>query len=90
MTTPAEVGIARWHELVESGDSAALPDLVAEGAVFQSPAVFQPQTGKHLVVAYLTAALKVLPTDDFEYIDEWQRENDAILALTASPGTTKA
>ncbi|KQY64635.1 MULTISPECIES: nuclear transport factor 2 family protein [unclassified Nocardioides] len=85
MSTPTELGLPRWHAIVESGDSAGLADLVAEDAVFHSPAVFKPQEGKPLVVAYLTAALKVLG-EDFSYVDEWPRENDAILEFTSTLG----
>jgi hypothetical protein len=82
MTTPAEIGLQRWHELVESRDAARLRELVAEDAVFRSPAVHTPQEGRELVTAYLTGAIHVLgPT--LTYHDEWMRERDAVLRFTA-------
>lgn len=82
MSTPAEIGLSRWHELVESRDPARLPALIAEGAVFRSPAVHTPQEGRDLVTAYLAGAIQVLgPT--LGYHDEWVRDRDAVLRFTA-------
>jgi hypothetical protein len=82
MPTPAEVGLKRWHQLVESRDSSRLPEIVADDAVFRSPAVHTSQEGRDLVVMYLTGALVVLgPT--LTYHDEWTRERDAVLRFTA-------
>jgi len=82
MTSPAETGLQRWHDLAESRDPANLPALIAEGAVFRSPAVHTPQEGRELVTAYLTGAIHVLgPT--LVYHDEWVRERDAVLRFTA-------
>jgi hypothetical protein len=82
MLTPAETGLQRWHELVESRDPAGLPELIAEAAVFHSPAVHSPQEGRALVTAYLTGAIHVLgPT--LRYVEEWQNEKAAVLRFTA-------
>ena len=75
---PVETGLDRWHAVFESRDAALLPDLVAEGAVFRSPAVFRPQEGRDLVVAYLSAALTVLG-GDFRYERRWLRDTGAAL-----------
>ena len=81
MSTGAELGLARWHEVVETRDAALLPGMVAENAVFNSPAVHGAQEGHDLVVAYLSAALVVLGPE-LRYHDTWQRENDAVLRFT--------
>jgi hypothetical protein len=81
VSTGAELGLARWHEVVESRDPAALAGMIAQDAVFNSPAVHAPQEGRDLVVAYLSAALVVLGPE-LEYHDTWQRENDAVLRFT--------
>ena len=82
MPTPAETGLQRWHELVQSRDPSRLPGLIAEHAVFRSPAVHTPQEGRALVTAYLAGAIEVLgPT--LTYHDEWVREYDAVLRFTA-------
>jgi hypothetical protein len=82
MTSPAEIGLERWHEFVESHDATRLPGLIAEGAVFRSPALDTPQEGRELVTASLAGAITVLgPT--LTYLDEWVRERDAVLRFTA-------
>ena len=85
MSTGAEIGLARWHAVVESRDAAALPAMIAEDAVFSSPAVHGAQEGRDLVVAYLGAALVVLGPE-LRYHDTWQRENDAVLRFTSVVG----
>jgi hypothetical protein len=81
MPTPAEIGLQRWHELVESRDASLLPGLIAEDAVFRSPAVHTPQEGRDLVAAYLAGAIVVLGPE-LTYHDEWVREHDAVLRFT--------
>src|SRR4051794_29028084 len=78
MPTPAEVGLQRWHAVVESRDPAALPAMITEDAVFHSPAVHTPQEGRDTVCAYLGAALVVLGPE-LRYSNTWQNENDAVL-----------
>lgn len=78
MSTPAEIGLQRWHDIVESRDSAQLPAMIAADAVFRSPAVHTPQEGRDVVCAYLGAALVVLGPE-LRYTDTWTRENDAVL-----------
>ena len=75
--------IARWHEVVEATDPALLDGLLADDAVFRSPAVHTPQEGAELTIAYLRAALVVLgPT--LTYHHEWYDKLPAILEFTAS------
>lgn len=71
--------LARWHEIVRTRAAAALDDLLADDAVFQSPAVHTPQAGKALAGAYLRAALDVLASDAFRYLGEWRGERSAVL-----------
>ena len=75
---PVETGLGRWHTVFENQDATLLPDLVADGAVFRSPAVFRPQQGRDLVVAYLSAAVTVLGAD-FHYERQWLRDTGAVL-----------
>ncbi|RNM16270.1 nuclear transport factor 2 family protein [Nocardioides pocheonensis] len=82
MPTPAETGLQRWHQTIESRDPGRLPVIIAEDAVFHSPAVHTPQEGRDLVTAYLAGAMVVLgPT--LRYQDEWVGERDAVLRFTA-------
>ena len=75
--------IARWHEHVERGDPALLEALIAEDCVFQSPAVHSPQIGKAITLKYLRAAMVVLNNESFRYLDEWVREDKAVLEFEA-------
>src|SRR3954449_13162645 len=81
MSTPAETGLKRWHEALESSDPSRLRELIAEDAVFRSPAVHTPQVGRDLVAAYLAGAMVVLGPQ-LTYHDEWVREHDAVLRFT--------
>jgi SnoaL-like domain len=83
METPAEVGLRHWHEVIASRDPSKLNDIVAEGAVFRSPAVHTPQEGRDLVTAYLAGAMVVLGPE-LTYHDEWTREHDAVLRFTTT------
>jgi SnoaL-like domain len=71
--------IESWYAYMRAHDVAALDDMLAEDAVFESPVVFTPQRGKLIVKAYLSAAASVLGGDSFKYLNEWRGENSAIL-----------
>lgn len=81
----ASAALARWHAVVESRDPAGLPDLIAEGAVFRSPAVHTPQVGRDTVVGYLTAAFTVLGPA-LTYEREWLGEDSAVLQFRTEVG----
>ena len=81
MTPPV---IARWIDIIENGRIAELDNLLAEDAVFYSPAVFTPQEGRDTSVAYLTAATKVFGDTDFHYEEKWYGERSAILEFAAT------
>lgn len=73
--------IARWHDYVATNDPAKLDALIADDAVFLSPAVHRPQAGKALVVQYLRAAMVVLNNDSFRYTGHWDADRSAVLAF---------
>ena len=75
--------IAFWHEAVLKHDLAAFEALVADDAVFESPALHKPQVGKALVLMYLRGALLVLDNGTFRYVDEWISERSAVLEFEA-------
>ncbi len=81
MTPPV---ISRWIDIIESGSTSDLQDMLAEDAVFYSPAVFSPQEGRELTLAYLTAAAKVFGDTDFHYVEKWYGERSAILEFAAT------
>lgn len=74
--------IQRWMGIVENGDTEALAALLADDVVFTSPAVFTPQEGKTLTMAYLTAAMAVFGGTDFRYVEQWYGERSAVLEFT--------
>lgn len=71
--------IPQWYRAVKAKDFAAIEALLADDAVFLSPAVHKPQAGKPLVAKYLRAALAVLNNDSFHYLGEWRAERSAVL-----------
>ena len=74
--------VIRWHSLAATRDASALSDVIAEGAVFHSPAIHTPQSGKDVTIRYLAAAMDVLgPT--LRYGREWYAEGSAVLEFTA-------
>jgi hypothetical protein len=81
MPTPAAIGLQRWHEVVASREATRLPALIADDAVFRSPAVHTPQVGRDLVTAYLSGAFAVLGPE-LVYCEEWVGESDAVLRFT--------
>jgi SnoaL-like domain len=81
MTPPV---IARWIDIIENGRTSELESLLAEDAVFYSPAVFSPQEGRDTALAYLTAAAKVFGDTDFHYVEKWYGERSAILEFAAT------
>ena len=71
--------IARWHEIALSRDGAALWELLDEEAVFHSPVVHTPQSGRAITHKYLMAAFDVLFNPTFRYVGEWRAERSAVL-----------
>ena len=71
--------IPRWHEIVRSHDAAALPALLADDVVFESPVVHTPQPGKAVTLQYLGAAMHVFNNSSFRYVNEWHGPHSAVL-----------
>ena len=81
MTPPV---IQRWISIIENGRTDELDALLADDVVFFSPAVFTPQEGRHKTALYLTAAAKVFGTKDFHYVEQWYKDESAILEFAAT------
>jgi hypothetical protein len=71
--------ISRWHEMVAASDFAALHDMTAEDATFESPVVHAPQVGGAITVKYLKSAMQLLNNGSFHYVGEWRAEQSAVL-----------
>jgi SnoaL-like domain len=80
MTSPV---IQRWIDIIDNGRTDGLEALLAENAVFYSPAVFTPQEGRATTLAYLTAAVKVLSGSNFRYVGQWFADRSAVLEFVA-------
>lgn len=83
MTPPV---IERWIDLIDNGRTDGLEALLAENAVFYSPAVFTPQRGRAITLAYLTAAVKVFGDSNFSYVGQWFADRSAVLEFVADIG----
>ena len=75
--------IDRWLDVIENGQTADLDDLLAEDAVFYSPAVFTPQRGRATAAAYLRAAEHMFAGTGFHYVNTWIDANSAVLEFAA-------
>jgi hypothetical protein len=80
MTPPV---IQRWIDVIDNGRTDQIEALLAKNAVFYSPAVFTPQQGRAITLAYLTAAVKVLGDSDFSYVGQWFADRSAVLEFVA-------
>jgi len=75
--------IERWIEILDTGRTDELRDLLTADAVFRSPAVFTPQEGRDKAVAYLAAAAKLFAGNGFRYVEKWYGEHSAVLEFVA-------
>lgn len=75
--------IERWLRVIETGDTAQLDDMLAEDAVFYSPAVFTPQRGRATTAAYLRAAEHMFSGTGFHYVEKWFGADSAVLLFAA-------
>ena len=75
--------IERWLRVIENWDTPQLEDMLAEDAVFYSPAVFTPQRGRATTLAYLYAAEQMFSTTNFHYVEKWYGDNSAVLHFAA-------
>ncbi len=78
--------IATWLRIVAANDAGALDALLAEDAVFSSPAVHAPQRGKSTVAKYLRAAMVILKNPSFRYVHEWYADRSAVLEFEVTIG----
>jgi len=74
-----ELPLETWHRLVRTRDPSGLNTLLAEDAVFHSPVVRAPQSGRKLTTMYLSAAFHVFLNPTFRYVREIVGASDAML-----------
>lgn len=76
--------VAVWHEAVTKNDLTAFEAIVADDAVFESPALHKPQVGKAMVSMYLRGAMMALNNGSFRYVEEWLSARSAVLEFEAT------
>ena len=69
----------RWEQIAESGDFDLLDQLLADDVVFESPIVHTPQVGRAITKEYLVAAVQVLNSPEFRWVNRWFGEQSAVL-----------
>jgi hypothetical protein len=72
--------------MVDTGRTDELHGMLADDAVFYSPAVFTPQEGRVKTTAYLAAAMKLFADTGFHYVEKWYSDNSAVLEFAADIG----
>ena len=72
-----------WHEIVETRDTSALSEILADDAVLISPVVHTHQKGKAITQLYLSAALHVLVNEHFKYVRKTVDEQGVIMEFEA-------
>ncbi len=82
-TSPASLGLNKWHALVAARDATRLDALLARDVVFHSPVVHTPQVGKDITIKYLSAAVQVLMDESFHYVREVVQGDQAALEFVA-------
>src|SRR3954447_26837765 len=73
-----------FREAVERGDIDGAVDLLADGVVFRSPAVFKPYNGRETVETILRTVFGVF--EDFRYTDELAGDGVDALIFEARVG----
>ena len=76
--------IQRWIDILHDNRVDEVGSLLADDAVFFSPAVFTPQEGKAKTAMYLNAAAKLFADTDFHYVGQWFGEQSAVLEFAAT------
>lgn len=80
---PTPPVLERWLDIVESDGIGDVEELLAEDAVFYSPAVFTPQRGRAQAATYLRAAEKLFSAANFRYVGKWFDSHSAVLEFAA-------
>lgn len=79
MTQASIATIARWHEILRSGQLDDLTGLMADGIVFRSPAFHSPYPGKAAALHILKTVFSVF--EEFVYHREFWTDGGKAVAL---------
>ena len=88
LETPKQA-IARWHEMLQTGDMSILNELLAEDVVFRSPVAYNPYPGKQVVFFILSNVIQIF--ENFSYHREFYTEDgmNVVLEFSANVGEKK-
>lgn len=75
--------LEKWHQVVQNGDLKLLKSILAKDALFYSPLLFKPKSGKAQVAGFLMAAAKMFEGNDFHYVKEVVGQHEAVLEFNA-------
>ncbi len=84
MMTEQPIGLAKWHEFVNTQNLHVLADALADDVLFRSPAIWKPKAGKAMTMLYLRSAVRVF--EDFTYHRQFFGDNAVVLEFSARVG----
>jgi len=73
-----------FRAAAESKDFSQLEGLTAEEVVFRSPVVFKPYEGREALALLLSSVVQIF--EGFEYVDQVETGNTAVLVFRARVG----
>ena len=76
--------INEWKNIILTGNSENLINIIDDNAVFYSPVVFNPQKGKKIVIKYLSTAVKIFQEKQFRYVNDISSENSTYAEFQAN------
>lgn len=82
MKAAAEKSLARWHEMVASGDLSTVGDLAREDVLFRSPVAHTPYEGPEALTLVLSTVSGVF--QDFTYRRAFVTDDGLSVALEFS------
>ena len=74
--------LARWHDMVASGDLSKVGEIAREDVVFRSPVAHSPYKGREALTLVISAVAKVF--EDFAYHRQFVTDDGMSVALEFS------
>ena len=72
-----------WENIILTGNTEELKNILNEDVIFYSPVVFKPQKGKVLVMKYLLTAIKIFKNKQFKYTNIIKSKNSSYAEFEA-------
>ena len=83
MTDTIHTVLEKWHNMMLTGATEGLSELLSPDCTFWSPVVHTPQQGRDITFLYLSAANQVFDTD-FSYVRQVIQTDVAMLEFECS------